>query len=111
MFGGLSDCAEFGSPPFMGAPSKIAKKSAPNPLTNPAKYDSFLSTMEGIDLKILRIRAGIKQYELAALVGCTPERLSEYESGRRRPRPERLKRIIELIERNSSNQSPDQEGG
>jgi transcriptional regulator with XRE-family HTH domain len=38
--------------------------------------------VKGIDLKVLRIRAGVRQYELAAQLGMNPSRLSLVESGR-----------------------------
>ena len=38
--------------------------------------------MEGIDLKIARIRAGLKQYEMARRLGMTPVRLCRFELGR-----------------------------
>jgi len=52
---------------------------------------------DGVDIKIARIRAGLRQYEVAASVGIPPNRLSEIESGRRRPSPELLSRIIKVI--------------
>ena len=38
--------------------------------------------MKGIDLKVLRIRSGVRQYELAAQLGMNPSRLSLVENGR-----------------------------
>ena len=38
--------------------------------------------MTGMDLKMLRIRAGLRQYELAAQLGMNPSRLSMVENGR-----------------------------
>ena len=39
--------------------------------------------MEPIELKILRIRAGMTQYELAEKSGVHPSRVSEMETGKR----------------------------
>ncbi|MFP4642471.1 MAG: helix-turn-helix domain-containing protein [Chloroflexota bacterium] len=53
---------------------------------------------QGIDLKIARIKVGLRQYEVAAEVGILPSRLSEIEAGRRMPSPMLVKRIREVIE-------------
>jgi len=55
---------------------------------------------EGVEIKIARIRAGLLQYEVAANVGILPNRLSEIEAGRRRPSPELLERILQVIKGN-----------
>jgi transcriptional regulator with XRE-family HTH domain len=47
----------------------------------------------GLELKIARLRAGIKQYELASEVKITPSHLSEIESGRREAPFELLQKI------------------
>lgn len=52
---------------------------------------------DGVDIKIARIRAGLRQYDVAARVGILPNRLSEIESGRRQPSPELLERILSVI--------------
>lgn len=57
---------------------------------------------EGVEIKIARIRAGLLQYEVVANVGILPNRLSEIEAGRRRPSPELLKRILQIIEGNGN---------
>ncbi len=54
--------------------------------------------LEGVEIKIARIRAGLRQYEVATSVGILPNRLSEIEAGRRRPSPELLERILQVIE-------------
>lgn len=51
----------------------------------------------GLELKIARLRTGLKQYQLAAKVGITPTQLCEIEAGRRQPSPELLKRIFQVI--------------
>lgn len=40
--------------------------------------------MDGLELKIRRIRAGLTQYDLAREAGIHPSRLSEMETGKRR---------------------------
>jgi len=52
---------------------------------------------EGLKLKIARLRAGVKQYELAAKVGIASTQLCEIETGRREVSPELLKRILGVI--------------
>lgn len=53
--------------------------------------------MKGIELKIARIRAGLKQYELANMVGISQNRLSMIELERRQASPELLERIREAL--------------
>jgi len=52
---------------------------------------------KGLELKIARLRAGLKQYELAAKVGIAPTQLCEIETGRRELGPELLERILRVI--------------
>jgi len=40
--------------------------------------------VDGLELKIRRIRAGLTQYDLAREAGIHPSRLSEMETGKRR---------------------------
>jgi transcriptional regulator with XRE-family HTH domain len=61
--------------------------------------------IKGLDIKIMRIRAGFRQYELAARLGIPPSRLSEIESGRRKPSDELVKRILKVIEDNHDDQT------
>jgi len=51
----------------------------------------------GLELKIARLRAGLKQYELAAKVGIAPTQLSEFETGRRELPPGLLDQILRAI--------------
>ena len=60
---------------------------------------------EGVELKIARIRAGLRQYQVAASVGILPNRLSEIEAGRRRPSPELLDRILRVIKGDNNDQA------
>jgi transcriptional regulator with XRE-family HTH domain len=53
--------------------------------------------MNGIEIKVARIRAGLHQYEVAARVGICPSKLSEIESRRRQPNPELLNHILAVI--------------
>ena len=54
--------------------------------------------MNGLELKIARIRANLKQWQLAAKIGVSQNRLSLYELGRQPIPPElhdRIKRILD----------------
>ena len=53
--------------------------------------------ISGLDLKLARIRAGLKQYEVASKVGIGPTQLSEIETGRREPLPQLLQRILKVL--------------
>lgn len=52
----------------------------------------------GLELKIARIRKGIKQWELARQVGICQNTLSLIEQGRRKPAPELLRRLLEALD-------------
>ena len=54
----------------------------------------------GLGLKIARLRAGLKQYELAAKIGIASTQLCEIETGRREVSPDLLERILEVITSN-----------
>lgn len=49
--------------------------------------------MTGTDIKIARIRAGLKGYELARLLGITPDRMSKIELGHIKPSNELVNKI------------------
>ena len=53
--------------------------------------------MDGIEIKIARIRAGVKQYELAQQAGIRPSELSLIETGRIQPSAEKLDRISRTL--------------
>ena len=55
---------------------------------------------QGLELKIARLRAGLKQYQLASKVGIAPTQLCEIETGRREVSPELLERILGVIKSN-----------
>jgi len=54
---------------------------------------SEVSQVDGLDLKIARLRAGLKQYELAQRAGLRPNELSLIESGHLVPARDKLERI------------------
>ncbi len=58
--------------------------------------------MDGIEIKIARIRAGVKQYELAQQAGIHPSELSLIESGRALPSAEKLDRISRALSATAS---------
>lgn len=66
-------------------------------IPNDTKRNPANQAVRGIDLKILRLRTGIRQYEAASLIGIHPSRLSEAESGRRVLPPETMERLLTLL--------------
>lgn len=66
---------------------------------------------KALGLKIARLRAGIKQYELAVKVGIAPTQLSEIETGRRQPSPELRKRILQTIKGSQNGQTESKNQG
>ena len=54
--------------------------------------------MIGLELRLKRIRAGFKQYEVAAKVGISPNKLCEIELGRHTATPILLERIRDVIQ-------------
>lgn len=61
--------------------------------------------MRGLELKLRRIKVGLKQYEVAARVGISANRLCEIELGRRTGAPDLLARICKALERNKPSRS------
>jgi predicted transcriptional regulator len=55
--------------------------------------------MSGIDLKIERIKCGVKQLELARQTGINPTRLSKIECGWIEPRDQEVEMIRDRLER------------
>jgi transcriptional regulator with XRE-family HTH domain len=53
--------------------------------------------MTGLDLKILRIRAGMRQYRVAAALGISQTVLSQVENGQRTVPPERLEDMARVV--------------
>ena len=54
--------------------------------------------MDGLDLKIARLRAGVRGYELARHVGITESMLSRIETGRRPASPDELARLVAAVD-------------
>ena len=53
----------------------------------------------GLDLKLLRIRAGVRQYRVAQELGIPPTVLCDWENERRPISPLQGRRILAAIER------------
>ena len=51
----------------------------------------------GLRLRILRLKSGLRQFEVAAQMGMHPGRLSEIECGRREATQEQMKRLLRLL--------------
>ena len=52
----------------------------------------------GLHLRMLRLRAGLRQFEVAAQMGLHPGRLSEIECGRRKATPEQMETLLRVLE-------------
>ena len=57
----------------------------------------MVADVKGLEIKTLRFRAGIRQYEFTARLGIPANRLSEIESRGRQPSSELLQRILRVI--------------
>jgi len=57
----------------------------------------MVNKVNGLEVKIARLRAGFRQYDLAARLGIPQSRLSEIESGRRKPSPEIVGRLFKIL--------------
>ncbi len=64
--------------------------------------------VKGLDIKIARLKAGFRQYDVAAQLGIPPSRLSEIESGRRQPSDELLKRLLQIFGQPKRGESEDE---
>jgi transcriptional regulator with XRE-family HTH domain len=53
--------------------------------------------MDGTELRIARIRVGLKQYEAAQQAGMRPNELSLIENGRASASPEQLARLSQVL--------------
>ena len=49
--------------------------------------------------RLLRMRAGLSQSDIAASLGTTRSAVSRYETGDREPRPALLDKYLEILER------------
>jgi transcriptional regulator with XRE-family HTH domain len=54
---------------------------------------------QGIELKLLRIRAGLRQYRVAQELGIPPSTLCDYENGRKPIPPRQGQHILDAISR------------
>jgi hypothetical protein len=63
--------------------------------------------MEGIDLKIARIRQGRRQLEIAKSTGIHATRLSKIENGWEQARPDELERLRIALNLNEQRNNPD----
>ena len=57
-----------------------------------------MNAIGGLEIKVRRIRAGLRQYQLAAQLGITQTKLSRIECGWLQPSPELLERIWKVFE-------------
>jgi DNA-binding XRE family transcriptional regulator len=53
--------------------------------------------MTGLEIKVARIKAGLKGYELASKLGITPDKMSQIEVGRFVPDEDFLNKILAAI--------------
>ena len=67
-----------------------------------------MSQVKGLDFKIARLRAGYRQYEVAAKLAIHPSQLSEIESGRRQPSDKLLKQLLQILEQGKSREARDE---
>lgn len=57
----------------------------------------MVTKVKGLDIKIARLKAGLRQYDVAAQLSIPPSRLSEIESGRRQPSEELLEHLLQIL--------------
>lgn len=62
--------------------------------------------MDGLRLKILRIEAGLRQYQAAAKVGIPANKLCEIDAGTRKPSDELLELILQVIKGKHNGNQP-----
>jgi len=58
--------------------------------------------VKGLDIKIARLKAGMRQYDLAARLAIPPSRLSEIESGRRQATPEIIQELFKILDKHKN---------
>ena len=56
-----------------------------------------MSNLRGIDLKLMRVQRGVRQYRVAQALGIPASALCDYENGRRRVQPALAARIAAAI--------------
>jgi len=54
---------------------------------------------DGMELKLLRVRAGLRQYRVAQELGIPPSTLCDYENGRKPIPSRRGQHILQAIDR------------
>ena len=54
--------------------------------------------MEGIQLKLVRVRAGIRPTQLARALDIAPALLSDWEDGRRSISPQQRQRVLAVLD-------------
>jgi transcriptional regulator with XRE-family HTH domain len=66
--------------------------------------------LEGMELKLQRIRAGLRQYRVAQELGIPPSTLCDYENGRKPVSSRQGQRILDAIDRLSLSCGPGRGG-
>ena len=69
----------------------------------------MVTKVKGLDIKIARLKAGFRQYDVAARLGIPPSRLSEIESGRREPSSELLEQLLQILNQGKSGEARGEE--
>ena len=55
------------------------------------------ATVTGLELRVARVRRGMRQRDVAELVSVPAQRISDFETGVRRPTLEQLERLWEVL--------------
>lgn len=61
----------------------------------------------GMELKLLRVRAGVRQYRVAQDLGIPPSTLCEWENGRAPIPPHHAERVLAAIQKLSAVSAPE----
>jgi transcriptional regulator with XRE-family HTH domain len=75
------------------------------------KFNQEAEVVDGFDLKVARLKAGLHQYQVARKVGIAQPRLSEIEMGLREASSELIQRILEAIREATDEQVPRRTSG
>jgi DNA-binding XRE family transcriptional regulator len=86
----LLDSAQFGD--------EIIGTMNNNKFLGDSNTKEIVEQLSGKRLKLFRILAGLRQYDVAARIGIPATKLCEIEGGRRQASPELLQRILAAIE-------------
>lgn len=54
--------------------------------------------LDGLRLRVARVARRMRQRDLAQLVGVPPQRISDWETGLRRPTPQQLENLRRILE-------------